>query len=66
LISKTKKSPEEIGLKSRYPDFYTRVSTLDDFLVNNKRELAARNIDNYERSTRLRIEGLNFLNSTDT
>ncbi len=65
VLSKSRKIflLDSLGLKSRYQNFDTSVSTLDDLLVNNNRELAVRNIDNYERSTRLHTEGLNFLNN---
>ncbi len=57
---------ESLGLKSRYPGFETSVSTLDDLLANNQKELTERGIDEFEVYRTLHTEGLNFLNSQDS
>jgi hypothetical protein len=57
---------ESLGLKSRYPGFDTRVSTLEELSSNCKREVKRQGIENLERVTKLRKEGLNFLNSKDS
>jgi hypothetical protein len=57
---------ESLGLKSRYPDFDTRVLTLEELSSNCKREVKIRKIRNTDRVMHLRPEGLNFLNSKDS
>jgi hypothetical protein len=54
---------ESLGLKSRYPEFDTRVSTLEELSSNCKREVKRQGIENRERVKKLRTEGLNFLNN---
>lgn len=51
---------ESLGLKSRYPNFDTRVSSLEELSSNRDRELAVRNIMNGEL-VNLHTEGLNFI-----
>ena len=55
---------KSLGLKLSYPSFDTSVPTLKDLSSNHDRELVIRNIDDYGRA-KLRMEGLNFLNSKD-
>jgi hypothetical protein len=57
---------ESLGLKLRYPDFDTHVSTIEDLLFRVDSKATELNLGNFDRETILPKAGLNFLNSKDS